>query len=126
MHHTFDQTYYQTHQGLLGTDLGLQHLHWRKDSRALLIFIGDIVDNYCYGKDYPHPSIHIPLLWSKLFVNIANMAMDAEIPIVRTLKRLKTEALEAGGDIIWVMGNHDIANVMNDGIMSCSHYILKD
>ena len=126
MHHTFDQTYYQTHKKVLGTDLGLQHLHWREDSRDLLIFIGDIVDNYRHGKHYPHPSIHIPLSRSKPPVNIANMAMDAEIPIVRTLNRLKTEAMEAGGDVIWVMGNHDVGNVINSGAMSCSYYASKD
>lgn len=129
LHHTFSIEDYTDE---LGEDLGLQHLHWKDGSNALIVLIGDVVDNYRYGREFPHENSKEPLSRTKGPVNIANMAMDAEMPILRTLIRLKKEAHEAKGDIIWVMGNHDVSSVMRVAgarrfvSVKCSHYTTLD
>lgn len=103
-------------QELLGSDLGLHHINWTTGYSEELYLLGDIVDNYRSGKVQEHASSAEPR---------NNMAMDAEIHIVQTLVRLKQEAIQEGGNIHWVIGNHDLANVTNDAL-ACSHYTTVD
>jgi hypothetical protein len=134
IHRTFKPEYRTTHAASLGCSLGLQHLHWRKGARTLLVFVGDLMDNYRYGNTrqsdgsvympYRHANSMIPLSRTSGHVRIANMAMDAERPIVETLLRLQGEARENGGDIVWVLGNHDLGNVI--GSIACHTYASLD
>ena len=103
-------------QDLLGNDLGLHHIHWMPGIKEELYLLGDVVDNYRAGMVQEHTSSKHPN---------NNMAMDAEIHIVNTLVRLKEEAIREGGNIHWVIGNHDLANVTND-TLQCSHYTTLD
>ena len=135
IHRSFSQDSYTTHSDLLGDTLGLEHLHWAVGSTATIVFLGDIVDNYRYGdtrlsdgslyKPYQHQLSTTPLSRTgDGQVKIANMAMDGERILVDTLGRLQREARTAGGDLVWVMGNHDIGNVLNT--VHCSTYTSLD
>jgi hypothetical protein len=101
----------------LGNDLGLHHIHWTKENREEIYFLGDVVDNYRLGMEVEYASSEVPN---------NNMAMNGELYIVATLLRLKQEAIIQGGNLYWVIGNHDLANAMNDDTLTCSHYTTLD
>jgi hypothetical protein len=134
IHRTFTASYVDTHAGLLGMSLGLHHLHWHKGARTLVVFVGDILDNYRYGnvrrrdgkvhEPYRHADSTVPLSRTTGAVRVANMAMNGERPIVETLSRLQREARENGGDIVWVLGNHDVGNVLPS--IACHSYAALD
>ena len=124
IHRTYTPQKQQNHATLLGDDSGLHHLHWKCNDTSIVVLVGDVVDNYRYGSQRPHASITQPLSTTSGIVRIANMAMDSERHIVNTLQRLQKEAAQQGGKIVWILGNHDVGNVLND--INCSHYTSLD
>jgi hypothetical protein len=100
-----------------------QHVKWRTGHSALVIFLGDILDNYRYGEEKglnvdrtgcPSSMGDMSHHCNKHRVTkFARMAMHAEYPIVECILRLQKEAALEKGRIVWVLGNHDVGNVWN-------------
>jgi hypothetical protein len=77
-------------------------VHWKEDKKALLIFLGDVVDSL-----RPHGP--------KGF-----MDPKSDEVIIETILRLRAEALRAGGNIVFIVGNHELGHITND--ISCQKF----
>lgn len=94
----------------------LSFIKWKKGSNSVIIFNGDIIDN---RRNNSQP----------IYLEYGVCAYTDSInAIINTICRLKKEAMQSNGDVIWVLGNHDIAPLLNDlecNVYSGTHYCDK-
>ena len=82
------------------SDLDL--VHWKKNHKALLIFLGDVVDSV-------RPNGPKDVLGPK-----------NDQLIVQTIVRLQAEAQKEGGQVVFIVGNHELGRITND--ISCHKF----
>jgi len=91
-----------------------ENLKWKKGNNSVIVFCGDLIDR-------------------KRFDNILDDECS-DIFILKTLLRLKKEAIENKGNIIIISGNHEIMNIVNieenlyvsPANLSSNHKYFKD
>jgi hypothetical protein len=79
----------------------IKDIKWKANCKHVVTFLGDILDNR--GRDRSNPSPP----------NGECGTAGGEIQILDILLKLFMEAKKQGGRLLWVLGNHDIANVAN-------------
>ena len=76
----------------------LDGVRWRKGCADVVIFLGDLLDNRRMDGDAPLGVCGTP---------------RTQFAMLDLLVRLKGEARRHGGDVVLVLGNHDVANAMD-------------
>lgn len=77
----------------------LDELSWKKNNDSYLVFCGDLIDRKRLSRGRE----------SRVVDN-----EDSDYKILNTLFRLKKEAKQEGGDIVLVIGNHELMNFNKD------------
>ncbi len=70
-----------------------EKLQWKKNNKSIVIFCGDLIDR-------------------KRFKNVLDDECS-DIYILKTLIRLRKDAIKNGGNVIIISGNHEIMNIVN-------------
>ena len=78
-----------------------KNVRWSVKKRATLLFLGDIVDSKRAGRMVP---------------------AGGEEMVTRALVRLNILSRDCDSRVVWILGNHDIANLINQREILCSEY----
>lgn len=71
-----------------------EYLEWKSENNSTVVFCGDLIHR-------------------KRFIDHVMDDECSDIYIIKTLMRLKNEAIKHGGNIIIITGNHEIMNIIN-------------
>ena len=85
-------------------------ISWKHGCNHIVTFLGDILDNRGRHRWNPYPP------------NGECGTAGGEMQILEILVRLHAEAKLQGGHLLWVLGNHDIANAANTEPTFCRDF----
>ena len=81
-----------------GNDVDLNAVRWRHGCEDVVMFLGDLLDNRRSAMDEPHGVCATP---------------RTQFAMMDVLVRLKGEAQAHGGDVVLILGNHDVENAID-------------